>query len=145
MRDLSTEKLFPIDPDNIKQIELLDKFEKENDIHTPIGTYRKEDQTPNEICMELILQESTRIKDICHIQGYKDIKSCTISFVPKKKKKRKIASLATTYAIETLGMEEVYLKINPQDTDMMEYLESNEFECLGDEKGSIIYLKEKPY
>ena len=142
---MSTAKLFPIDPENIKHIELLDKFEKENNIFTPIGTYRKEEHTSNEISMELILQESSSVKDVCHIQGYKDIKSCTISFVPKKKSNRKIASMATTYAINTLGMEEVYLKINPEDQNMMDYLESNEFECLGDEKGSIIYLKEKQY
>lgn len=145
MRKLSTEKLFPIDPENLKQIELLDEFEKENNICTPIGTYKREDLTNNDICMELILQEKSKVKDVCHLQGYKDIKSCTLSFVPKNKKNRKIASLATTYAMDTLGMEEVFLRINPEDTNMMEFLNSNEFECLGDEKGSIIYLKEKQY
>ena len=33
----------------------------------------------------------TLFKVKCHIQGYKDIKSCTISFVPKKKSNRKSA------------------------------------------------------
>ena len=40
-------------------------------------------------------------------------------------------------------MQEVFIKINPSDKDLLEYLEESEFECLGDDKGSIIYLKEK--
>ena len=136
-------KLFPIDPSNLKHIKLLDEFEKDSNACTPIGIYQDEKESNNDISMELVLQEKEKVEDICHIQGYKDIKSCTISFVPKKKKKRKIVSMATSYAIDTLGMEEVFIKINPEDKDMLEYLDSNEFECLGDEKGSIIYLKEK--
>ena len=142
---MSTEKLFPIDPENLKHIKLLDEFEKENNICTPIGTYKKEDLSNNDISMELILQDKSKVKDVCHLQGYRDMKSCTISFVPKQRKTRKIVSLATDYAMETLGMEEVFLRINPEDTSMMEFLDSSEFECLGDEKGSIIYLKEKQY
>lgn len=136
-------KLFPIDPSNLKHINLLDEFEKECNGRTPIGVYQEEETTTNDISLELVLEEKEKVQDICHIEGYKDIKSCTISFVPKKKKKRKIVSMATSYAIDTLGMEEVFFKINPEDKDMLEYLDSNEYECLGDEKGSIIYLKEK--
>ena len=142
---MSSKKLFPIDPKNLRHIELMDEFEKENNIATPIGIYKKEDTSTNDISMELILEEKSKVQDICHLQGYKDMKSCTLSFLPKKKKKREIVSLATTYAIDTLGMEEVFLKINPEDENMLEYLESSGFECLGDEKGSIIYLKEKEY
>jgi len=142
---VSTTRLFPIDPTNLKHIKLLDEFEKENNGRTPIGIYQKEEETANDINMELVLEEKKQIQDICHIQGYKDMKSCTISFVPKKKKKRKIVSLATNYAMDTLGMEEVFLRINPEDNDMLDYLDSSEYECLGDDKGSIIYLKEKQY
>lgn len=140
---MSSIRLFPIDPSNLKQIKLLDEFVGENSGHTPIGIYQNNELTNNDINLELVLEEKSKVSDICHIQGYKDIKSCTISFVPKKKKKRKIVDLAVTYAIDTLGMEEVFLRINPEDNQMQEYLLSNEFECLGDEKGSIIYLKEK--
>ena len=106
---------------------------------------QKEEETSNDINLELTLHEKEKVKDQCHIQGYKDIKSCTITFVPKKRKNRKIALLATDYAFNTLGMEEVFLSINPDDTRLLDYLDANEFECLGDEKGSIIYLKEKTY
>ena len=137
-------KLFPIEPDNLKHIKLLDEFEKEQKGRTPIGYYQKSESS-NDINMELVLEEKSKVSDICHLQGYKDTKSCTISFAPKKKKKRKIVSMATSYAIDTLGMEEVFIRINPEDADMSKYLDENEFECLGAEKGSIIYLKEKQY
>lgn len=136
-------KLFPIDPNNLKHIDLIDKFEKENKISTPIGKYSKKEETSNDISIELVLEEQEKVSDICHLQGVKDMKSCTISFLKKDKKKRKIVPLATSYAIDMLGMEEVFIKINPDDKNMLEYLEENNFECLGDEKGSIIYLKER--
>ena len=142
MRKLKT-KLFPIDPKQLKQIKLMDEFEKENTVCTPIGTYEKESETSNDINIELVLEEKNKVQEICHLQGYKDIKSCTISFLPKNTRKRKIVSLAATYAMNTLGMEEVFLKINPEDKSLLEYLEGNEFECLGQEKDSIIFLVEK--
>ena len=61
----------------------------------------------------------------------------------KNKKQRKIIPLATSYAIDVLGMEEVFIKTNPTDKKMRDYLEQNHYEYLGDEKGSIVYLKEK--
>ena len=140
---MSTMKLFPIDPSNMKHIKLLDEFVNETKGRTPIGIYQEEEKSKNDISLELVLEEKEKVSDICHIQGYKDIKSCTISFVPKNKKKRKIVDLAVTYAMDTLGMKEVFLRINRDDNFLQEYLSSNEYECLGDEKGSIIYLKEK--
>ena len=140
---MNTMRLFPIDPSNLNHIELLDEYKRESKGCTPIGIYHNKEVSSNDIHLELVLEEKSKIQDICHLQGYKDIKSCTLSFVPKKKKKRKIVSLATSYALDTLGMEEVFLKINPEDDEMIRFLESNEFECLGDEKGSIIFLKEK--
>ena len=137
---MSTTKLFPIDPSNLRHIELLDDFINENNGRTPIGIYQSDVYSKNDINMELVLEEKSKVSDICHIQGYKDLKSCTISFVPKKQKKRKIVNMAVAYAMDTLGMEEVFLKINPEDNHMVEYLSSNEFEYLGDEKGCIIFL-----
>ena len=140
---MNTMRFFPVDPSNLKHIKLLDEYQRESTDCTPIGIYQNIEQSDNDINIELVLEEKSKIQDICHLQGYKDIKSCTLSFVPKKKKQRKIVSLATSYALDTLGMEEVFLKINPEDNEMIKYLKSNKFECLGDEKGSIIFLKEK--
>ena len=134
-------KLIPIDPKNMEHIEFLEEF-KRNSIATPIGTI-KQQECNNDISIELLLEERNSVTDICHLQGVKDIKQCTISFIEKNKKKRKIIPLATNYAINMLGMEEVFIKINPNDKNMLEYLFENNYECLGDEKGSIIFLKEK--
>ena len=139
---MSTIKLFPLNPKSLSHIKLLEEYRQDNNISTPIGIYQKEESFVD-FSLDLLLEEKKKIKDICHIQGYKDIKSCTISVASNKKKKRKILSLATDYALNTLGMETVYLRINPDDNNVIKYLEDNKFECLGDEKGSIIYLKEK--
>lgn len=146
---MSSTRLFPIEANNLKHIELLDEFDLSHKISTPVGKFRQEQkekiQSSNDISMELVLEEKEKIEDICHISGYKDMKTCTISFARKNKKNRKIYSMATDYAIKTLGMEEVFISINPEDKDMLDYFASNDYECLGDEKGSIIYLKEKEY
>ena len=133
-------KLIPIDPNNMKHIDFLEEFQKSN-FATPIGTMKQEKS--NDISIELLLEEKNEVTDICHVQGVKDMKQCFISFVEKKKKKRKIIPMATTYALNMLGMEEVFVKINPDDKNMIDYLYDNNYECLGNEKDSIIFLKEK--
>ena len=144
---MSIIKLIPIDPNNIKHIELMESFEKTQETSTPIGKYKLEQKeeniNQNDISMELVLEEKSKVEDICHIQGVKDMKSCTITFMKKEKKNRKIYKLATNYALNNLGMEEVFIRIDPDDDKMLQYFESNDYECLGDEKGSIIYLKER--
>jgi len=134
-------KLIPIDPNNIKHIEFLEEFKTYN-YKTPIGIIKNQDDN-NDISMELLLEEKNNITDICHLQGVKDMKQCFISCLEKKKKKRNIIPMATNYAMNTLGMEEVFIKIKPDDKNMLEYLFENNYEYLGDEKGSIIFLKEK--
>ena len=97
----------------------------------------------NDFTIELLLEENKKIKDICHIQGVKDMRQCFISFLSKNKRKRKMIPLATSYALDVLGMEEVFIKTQPNDENMIKYLLESNYECLGDEKGSIIFLKEK--
>ena len=139
-----SERFYSIDPTNLKHIELLADYNKENGVFTPIGQINKEKiQEDNEFSMELVLERKNKVQDICHLQGVKDIKQCTITFTKKNKKDRKIISLATTYALDILGMEEVFINTNKEDKNTQEYLLNNDYECLGDEKGSIIFLKEK--
>lgn len=139
-----SERVYPIDPNNLKHIELLDEYEKENGVSTPIGTINPDNITEtNDISIELVLEKNKKVQDICHIQGLKDLKQCTISLKSKNKKERKIIPLATTYAQEVLGMEEVFINANKEDKNMLEYLIKNDYECLGDEKESIIFLKDK--
>lgn len=138
-----SERLFPIDPKNIKHIELIDEYAKEQGYSTPIGTIKPKEIDNNDISMELVLEENKKVKDICHIQGVKDIKQCTISLRSKNVKKRKIIPLATTYALEVLGMEEVFINAQKDDKKMLDYLTDINYECLGDERGNIVFLKEK--
>lgn len=139
-----SERFYSIDPTNLKHIELLADYNKENGVFTPIGQINKEKiQEDNEFSMELVLERKNKVQDICHLQGVKDIKQCTITFTKKNKKDRKIISLATTYALDILGMEEVFINTNKEDKNTQEYLLNNDYECLGDEKGNIIFLKEK--
>ena len=135
-------KIIPLDPKNIKHIELKEEFEKK-DYYTPIGTIKLEETPMNDFSMELLLEENKEIKDICHIQGFNDMKQCFISLVFKNKKKRKIIPLATNYAMDVLGMKEVFIKISPNDSNMIKYLQDYSYECLGEEKGNVIFLKEK--
>ena len=137
-------KLIPLDPHNLKHIELIDQFQQKEGVFTPIGTLKKE-ETANDFSIELLLEDNKEIKDICHLQGVKDMKQCFITFVSKNKKKRKIIPLATTYAMNVLGMESVFIKISPKDENMIKYLYESNYECLGDEKGNIVFLKEKQY
>ena len=138
-----SERLIPINPNNFSHIELLDEFQKELGVYTPIGTINNNIEDNNSFSMELVLENKKKVQDICHLKGLKDLKQCTISLTTKKKKERKIISLATTYAIDVLGMEEVFINANANDKNMLEYLMKNDYECIGDEKGSIIFLKEK--
>ena len=87
---------------------------------------------------------ASKIKDICYIEGERDIKTCNISFPPikTKLKNRRLISLATDYSIHTLGMKEIFIKTASNDRNMIENLEAKGFESLGEEKGNVIYLKE---
>ena len=66
------------------------------------------------------------IIDYCHIHGEKDIKTCTITFYPLKNKnmKRKLPSLVADFAINTLGLEEVFIDVDENDKSMIKYLET---------------------
>ena len=51
-----SERFYSIDPTNLKHIELLDDYNKENGVFTPIGQINKEKiQEDNEFSMELVL------------------------------------------------------------------------------------------
>ena len=60
---MSIIKLIPIDPNNIKHIELMESFEKTQETSTPIGKYKLEQKeeniNQNDISMELVLEEKS--------------------------------------------------------------------------------------
>lgn len=153
---MSVERLFLLDPYNDKHLEMIKSFEKDNNIDTKISEtisklrssinkedYQKNTKEQNEISQYLFIEKNMKITDLCNIQGEKDIKTCRITLADIKSKKRKIVSLASNYAIERLGMEEVFINIPTDNKSMLTYLDTLDFENLGEENGHIMFLKER--
>ena len=155
---MSIERLFLLDPYNDKHINMIKEFEKENDLSSKISenigqirssiskeTYLTKKKETNEISENLFLEKGLKITDCCYIQGEKDIKTCRITFYPLKNKvlKRKLVTYVSNYALNTLGMEEVFLNISSSDKAMINYLDSLGYENLGEENNKIIYLTER--
>ena len=155
---MSIERLFLLDPYNDKHLSMIKLFEKENDLSSKISesiskirssiskdNYLIEKKESNEINENIFLEKESKIIDCCFIHGEKDIKTCKISFYPIKSKilKRKLISYVSNYAINTLGMEEVFINAAKTDKSMINYLNSLGYENLGEENNKIIYLTEK--
>lgn len=156
---MSTERFFIADPYNDEHLRLISDFEEVNGITTVTSTllrnirqtrteekYKEEAKESNEIHQSLFLQDENNITDTCHVQAEKDMKSCRIFFAPiSTTKKRKLISLATDYAFDVLGMEDVFVTVTADniDKELIEGLEINGFENLGEDNGNIMYLKEK--
>ena len=105
----------------------------------PREEYEQHKKLSNEVRESLFLESSSKIKDICYIEGERDIKTCNISFPPikTKLKNRRLISLATDYSIHTLGMKEIFIKTASNDRNMIENLEAKGFESLG-EGGNVM-------
>lgn len=156
MIELSTERLFLVDPFDEDHKKLITDFEKEQGIQRNISEYlekiksstreeyKKIKTTTNEINEVLFIESSKQIKDLCFISGEKDISTCIIVFsaLKGKPKVRKLISLATDFAFHTLGMKEVFIRVDINDKNMVENLKDDNFENLGIENGNFLYLKE---
>ena len=158
---MSTERFFIADPYNDEHIRMIAAFEEANGITTVTSTllrnirqtriedkYKEEVKESNEIHQSLFLQEEDSITDTCHIQAEKDMKSCRIFFAPiSSGRNRKLIPLATDYAFDVLGMEDVFVALSSSGTEqeLAENLENNGYENLGENEGSILYLKEKQF
>lgn len=149
-------KLKIAEPHNIKNIEMIEKFEEKNNISSNTSSYLKTiNQTTekeeyekiiynsNELDQILFIEENNEIKDICHIQGERDLKTCCIILaqLKNKMKNREILSLATNYAFDYLGMNDVFITAhNPAEYEL---IERAGFTSLGDNEGNTIFLKQK--
>ena len=156
---MSTERFFIADPYNDEHIRLITDFEETNGIITVTSTllknirqtrteekYKEEVKQSNEIHQSLFLQNEENITDTCHVQAEKDMKSCRIFFAPINMRSRRLVPLATDYAFEVLGMEDVFVTVDGStDHELIENLELNGFENLGENDGNIMYLKEKQF
>ena len=158
---MSTERFFIADPYNDEHIRLISDFEETNEITTVTSTllrnirqtrteekYKIESRESNEIHQSLFLQKDNAITDTCHIQGEKDIKACKVFFAPiSQVKDRKLIDLATNYAFDVLGMNDVFVILSktPRDQLLGLSLKQSGYENLGEENGNITYLKEKEF
>ena len=155
---MSTERLFLLDPYSDIHYELMREFEERNelsDANTKMicearksmskEEYAKNKKEKNEFNEILIIIQNGKIKDSCAINGEKDRKTCTISFSPLKSKlkNRSLVTIATNYALNTLGMEEAFTIMPLENQSIMAMLEPQGYENLGIEGNTIMYLKEK--
>lgn len=158
MNKLSVSSLYVVNPYNDTHIQMLNEYEKRNEMSTnlseqlkqmvfsiPEEEYLKNKKNRNEIEERLFLEKDSTMIDSCLIQGEKDMKTGRISLSPKKgiTKRRKIVSLAINYALNTLNLEEVFIMIDPTDKETITYLKQNGYECLGEEQGNILFLTEQ--
>lgn len=153
------EKLILINPYNNNHIKLVEEFEQNNHMNSRLSNLLKcqqkqmpekqnqiEKKQSNAIEEYGMIIEASKVKNICHIQGEKDRKSCQISFSDNNKKnlRRKSIITATNYALSYLGMCEAFIIMDSISKEIESYLIQNGYEGLGkDEKGKSIFLIEK--
>ena len=155
---MSTERLYLVDPYNERHIEMIRQFEIDHKLSLQYSEslgkiassvsqekYLQAKRDKNEIEEDLFIEKDSQIVDYCHIHGEKDVKSVKIipASLKELERKRRIVTLATNYAMNILGMEEVFVEINPKNRGLMNYLENKGYENLGEEEDKIIYLKER--
>lgn len=135
IREYEEQLARPIVSPNLNQIKNTNSQEE----------YRKAKKESNIIEEYITLEESKKIKGICHIHGEKDRKTCQIIFIGKKDGmiEKRLLSLATEYAMNSLGMIEVFLNIDKPSKELEKYLLLKGYENLGEENGKKIFLKEK--
>ena len=153
---MSIKKAFFLDPYNediVKEIALLGKAYNSNDSNVidflnkakalSREEYLKRKKESNEIEEVLYTIEDSRIKDYCHIYGEKDRKICTITFPISGIKRKNAVSKFVNCAQHDLGIKEVFIKVNASDRNLIKNLDDLGYESLGEDNGTIVYLKEE--
>ncbi len=153
---MGTRKAFFLDPYNtdiVKEIALLGRAYDSNDSNVidylnkakalSREDYLKMKKESNEIDEVLYTIEDSRIKDYCHIYGEKDRKMCTITFPISGIKRKNAVSKFVNCAQHDLGIKEVFIKVDSNDKNLIKNLDDLGYESLGEDNGSIIYLKEE--
>lgn len=144
--------IIELDPYNEMQLEKIRIFEEEKGIDKlskDILRIRNKssqeeycDSNKNEFEKIIFVEKDNKITDCCYIYGEKDIKQCRITPI-NSNKKREMTILATEYALNNLGMEEVFIPVDKDDNSMITYLGLREYENIGEVEGNILLLKEK--
>lgn len=146
------------DPYNQNHIDLYKKFEQDNNLsnnesiylETIKNTYqqdlyKEELKKRNEISILGFALLEKKIIDTCTIKIEKDRKIAYVAYPKRKIKKRKIISLSTNYIFSVLGIEEIFASAGKDDAILINDLEENLFESLGEFDNNIKFVKEKEY
>lgn len=155
---MKAKEFFCLDPYNDTHIMMLQKFEKDNNLDTNLSSqllaerqcYSQEEyvrnyHTKNELYQQFCYCKDNIIISHCIFYIQKDIKSCHITFTKSHKtpKSIKIIPLATEYALDILGMEEVFSSTPAVDSTLSNLLLSNGYENLGIDEGISSFVIEK--
>jgi len=147
--------IFLLDPYSDEHLEKIIVFEKENNCLDKLSSYIEKiretiskedyyDHNKNEFNGILFTEKNNKITDCCYIYGEKDIKQCKITpiNINNKNKRRQLPELATDYAVDKLGMVEIFINVDKDDNNMIMYLESKGYENIGEVSENILLLKE---
>ena len=156
---MSKVEFFIADPYNLKHIDLYKKFENDNNLlnnessylETIRNTYDKElynkqIKKSNEIVILGFTTLENKIEDTCMIKIEKDRRIAYVTYSSQSNiKRRKIISLSISYIFNTLEIEEIFASAEKEDALLINELEKNSFESLGEFENNIKFVKEKSY
>ncbi len=152
---MSKQTLSIANPYNQEQMKAIAIFESENDLENSLTSqlqvisshytkeeYEKKIKEANEVEQYLLLIEDSKVIDYCLLDVYKDIKSCYLSLPSSKKvsRSRKMLLEASEYA-SSLGMLEVFTTISSSDYALLEVIENDGYENLGEENGITSFVR----
>ena len=156
---MSSDRLFILNPYNDDHLNKIILFEEENKmIDKPSDhiKYLREnvseqdyfDPYKNEFEEIIYIEKNNRITDCCYINSERDLKQSIITPLKMndKNKRRYLPELAANYALETLEMEEAFVKVDINDNNLINYLELkgfNNMEELDTTGHNIVLVKDK--
>ena len=125
---MSIEKIVQFNPKNKDHLKMVKQYATEKQISLPMDKILNNDSQDNDYGIYLFIECNNKIKDICYLQCTKDIKACNISHEKNSLNSKKILVYATEYALNNLGMESVFIKIDPTDDTTRNYLSKLNYE-----------------
>ncbi len=112
---------------------------------TEESMYEKSNMTSNEINQFIFLRDGNKLVAGCHFQGYRDLRDAYLSILPSTSSRMtaNLLQYATTYAFESLGMEQVFAEIDNHDEKNATALIDANFESLGPDGKKTQFMIEK--
>ena len=146
-------KILIINPDKMDKIKLLDEFDNnivatkeipKRETFVSEKEYQELQRKSNEIYHEIVNEKDGVAVETCYLLGERDIKHCNLSFKSNNNTiSKKLINTGIDYAFNSLGMETIFVNIEPNNQKLIKQLEELDFINLGEVKGKTTYLKEK--